>query len=478
MSFSASGSATTAVAEMTYAEAAAAAGGTLRGATGAITGYSIDSRTLQDGDLFFALVGPNHDGHDFLKAAFAAGAAGVVVDREVEAPEGKAVLRVEDTTVALQGMASHARQRESLKVVGITGSAGKTTAKEMTHELLSGAVPSFRSAGNLNNLYGLPLSLLRKPAGSHVAVLEMGMSYPGEMRRLAEIARPDVGVLLNVGRAHQKNFVSPQAIALAKAELFEVMGSHGTGIFNADDDLVRRVADQFSGFTFTFGIDRTADLMAEDVRAEGFEGMSLRVKHGGKSLPCRIGFVGVHHVYNLLAALAAGYMLGCDIQGMLQRVEALTPVAGRGNRIELPDGTRLIDDTYNSNPAALRRATAALAAAAPWGSRRVLVTGDMLELGDHAEEAHREAGRVAGEARLELVIAVGPLSAETAHAAREAGAGEVLHCADSEAAAAALVTLLQAGDTVLVKGSRGMHMEHVVQTLQRKGAAASSARGS
>jgi len=456
------------LAELTLAEAASATGGRLvQGeASLVLAGYSIDSRTLRAGELFFALEGPNHNGHAYLGAAFAAGAAGAVVSTEAPAPPGGALLRVADTTRALQDLAAHVRRRERVKVIGITGSAGKTTTKEMTFAALSGPLKAYRSEGNYNNLFGLPLALLRMPAGTQVAVLEMGMSYAGEIRRLTEIAAPDVGVLLNIGRAHLANFGSPEEIVSAKAELFEGMGSRGTGIFNADDDRARRVADSFEGFVFTFGIDRPADLEASQVTPEGFSGMRLNIRHGGSVWPAQLGFVGVHHVYNLLAALAAGYMLGCDLPGMIERVGRVAPLAGRGERFELPGGMRVIDDTYNSNPAALKRAIGALAAAAPAGSRRVLVTGDMLELGEYAPEAHREAGRAAADARIEALVAVGPLSEGTAEAARERGVQEVTHFPESGAAAAAVSSWARPGDTLLVKGSRGMRMERIVSALR------------
>jgi len=317
--------------------------------------------------------------------------------------------------------------------------------------------------------------LLRMPAGTQVAVLEMGMSTPGELRRLAEIAAPDVGVLLNVGRAHLEHFGSLEGIARAKAELFEEMDERAIGIFNQDDDLVRGIADTFGGFHFTFGIERSADLEATEVTPEGLSGTRFVVRHRGARLPARIDFVGTHHVYNLLAAVSAGYMLGCDLEGMLERGASVSPLPGRGERMMLPSGAQLIDDTYNSNPSALRRAITALVAAATPGARRVLVTGDMLELGGQGPDAHREAGRLAAEARLEVVVAVGPLSAGTAEAVREAGAGQVLHFADSEAAAAPVAELVGPGDTVLVKGSRGMRMERVVQAL--RAAVVEDARG-
>jgi UDP-N-acetylmuramoyl-tripeptide--D-alanyl-D-alanine ligase len=468
----ASASAARAVADLTLAEAAQVASGRLEGSDATIAGYSIDSRTVQQGDLFFALVGQNHDGHAFVQDALAAGARAAVVSAPMEAPDDKALVRVADTLQAMQEMAAHVRRREAVQVVGITGSAGKTTTKEMTYRLLAGKFQAYRAEGNLNNLFGMPLAMLRMPAGTQVAVLEMGMSTPGELRRLSAIATPDVSVLTNVGMAHRANFDSVEDIAAAKEELFLEMGGRGTGVFNADDDHCRGIAERFAGFRFTFGMQHDADLSASKVKVEGPASTSLTVHHGPSSWPVRISLAGVHHAYNLLAALSAGFMLGCDLEWMTERARVLAPLAGRGATLQLGGGIEVVDDTYNSNPAALERAIATLGASAASGSRRVLITGDMLELGDEAVRAHRDAGRQAAEAGIDVVLAVGPLSAETAEGAREAGVKTVLHCADSEAAGAAAASLVEPGDTVLVKGSRGMQMERVVQQLQAAAGAA------
>jgi len=455
------------VADLTLAEAANAVSGSLEGSTAtAIAGYSIDSRTVQQGDLFFALAGPNHDGHAFVKNALASGACGAVISDAMDAPKGAALLRVADTTRALQELAMHVRRREAVQVVGITGSAGKTTTKEMTYRLLAGKFEAYRSEGNYNNLYGLPLALLRMPAGTQVAVLEMGMSVPGELRRLSAIAAPDVSVLTNVGMAHRANFESLDDIAAAKEELFQEMGGRGTGVFNADDERCRAIAERFGGYRFTFGMQQDADLSASQVKVESLSSTSLVVTHGTHQWPLQIRLAGVHQAYNLLAALSAGYMLGCDLEWMIERAGILAPLPGRGSTLRLAGDVLLLDDTYNSNPAALRRAMTTLSSAATPGSRRVLITGDMLELGDEAAREHREAGRLAGESGIEVVLAVGPLSAGTAEGARESGAGVTLHCADAEDAGAVAVSLVQPGDTVLVKGSRGMRMEQVVQCLE------------
>ncbi len=455
------------VADLTLGEAANAVSGSLEGsATAVIAGYSIDSRTIQPGDLFFALVGPNHNGHAFVKDALAAGACGVVVSDAMDAPDDATLLRVADTTRALQELAMHVRRREAVQVVGITGSAGKTTTKEMTYKLLAGKFEAYRSEGNYNNLYGLPLALLRMPAGTQVAVLEMGMSVPGELRRLSAIATPDVSVLTNVGMAHRANFDSMDAIAAAKEELFQEMGGHGTGVFNVDDEHCRAIAERFGGFRFTFGMQQDADLSARRVKVESLSGTSLEICHGDHRWPLLIRMAGVHQAYNLLAALSVGYMLGCDLEWMTARAGVLAPLPGRGSTLRLMGNVQLLDDTYNSNPAALRRAITTLGSAAAPGSRRVLITGDMLELGDEAAREHRKAGRLAGESGIEVVLAVGALSAETAEGARESGAGLTLHCNDSEEAGATALSLVQPGDTVLVKGSRGMKMERVVQCLE------------
>lgn len=466
--------------DLTLPAIASVTGGTLEGASSAgpaPAGYSIDSRTVKPGELFFAIRGPNQDGHRFLADAAAKGARALVVSRREALQEAGAAVRalpvivVPDTLTALQGLASHVRHSLPIKVVGITGSSGKTTTKEMTRQALEAVFRVHASRGNLNNLYGCPLSLLELAPQHQVSVLELGMSYAGELTRLAQIADPDIGVLTNVSGAHLEHFASLDDVAAAKEELFAGMRDNTTGIFNADDDRVRRIAERFRGFVFTFGIERPADLTASDYRLDGLEGGSFEVQlaHNGAARRVRVRtrFAGVHHVYNALAAMSCGYMLGIDLEAMAARLSELVPLGMRGRVLKLKGPVRLLDDCYNSNPAAMLSALQVLAHADPPGpsGRRVLVMGDMLELGETSVAAHRDVGRAAAAASTDLFFAVGKLAGEALEAA---GSVEGRSFATSEEAARAVADAIRPGDLVLVKGSRGTALEKVVAAVRER----------
>ncbi len=438
-----------------------------RGAAHVVEGYSIDSRTVKAGELFFAIVGPRLDGHEFVKAAFARGAVAAVVmrgrtSRYAEAP---ALIGVQDTTRALQDVAAHVRRSRPLRVVGITGSAGKTTAKELTAAVLGRRFRVLKSEGNLNNAYGLPLMLLRLRDDQEAAVLEMGMSYKGEIARLAEIADPDIGAILNVLRVHLEHFGSLEKIARAKGELFRGMRRDAVAVYNADDRLVARLGKRFPGDTVPYGITaRAARVRADDIAIEGLSGTRFVLSHAGERVPIRLALPGRHNVHNALAAAAIGFAAGLPAGAIRDGLETARPASMRGVLHRTRGGIDVLDDSYNSNPTAMERAIESLRAATPRG-RRVLVAGDMLELGAYERAAHVRVGRQAAQAGLDLFVAVGPLSARAASAARAAGAPEVRHFPDAAEAASYVATAVRPGDLVLVKGSRGMKMERVVQAL-------------
>jgi UDP-N-acetylmuramoyl-tripeptide--D-alanyl-D-alanine ligase len=440
------------------------AGAPARGGQQVMQGYSIDSRSVGPGDLFFALVGPRHDAHRFVEEAARRGAAAAVVSKGARAdyPATPALVRVQDTTRALQDLGAHVRRRRPLTVVGITGSAGKTTAKEMTAAVLSGAGPTFKSEGNLNNTYGLPLVLLRMPEESRTAVLEMGMSYQGEIARLVEIADPDVGVILNVLPVHLEHFGSLAAIARAKGEMFAGLRRDAVAVYNADDPHAARLGRAFPGRRVAFGLGAGAEVTAEEIATEAIDSTRFTLVHGAARLPVRIALAGRHNVGNALAAAAVGFTLGLDADAVRRGLETVRPAAMRGVVHRLADGTVLLDDSYNSNPAAMERAIETLRSAA--AGRRVLVAGDMLELGPTEAAAHARVGEQAAAAGIDLLVAVGPLSRRAHDAARAAGR-DTLHFDDSEQAAAWAATGIRPGDLVLVKGSRGIRMERVVQAI-------------
>jgi UDP-N-acetylmuramoyl-tripeptide--D-alanyl-D-alanine ligase len=465
--------------------------GTTSGAT-EVAGYSIDSRTLRQGDLFFAIVGPRVDGHDFARQAAGQGAAAVVVAKGGPGryPEAPAVVRVGDTTRALQDLGGHVRRRSALKVIGITGSAGKTTAKEMTGAVLDRRFRTHRSEGNLNNAWGLPLTLLRMADKSEAAVLEMGMSYRGEIARLVEIADPDVGVILNVLPVHLEHFSSIAGIAAAKGEMFRGLRRDAVAVYNADDARVARLGRAFKGRSLPYGIaSRRAEVAAEEIVSLGLKGTRFTLRHGDARAPVRLGLPGRHHVYNALAAAATGFACGLDASDIAAGLAQVRPAAMRGVLHRRQDGAEILDDSYNSNPAAMERAIELLSETEPRG-RRILAAGDMLELGPAAARAHTRIGTLAARAGIDLLVAVGPLSRKMAAAAERprparvaAAAGrrrgatparvaaapgsvtQVRHFDTSEEAAAFLASEARPGDLVLVKGSRGIRMERVVRAL-------------
>jgi len=429
----------------------------------ALRSVSIDSRTLEPGALFVAIRGPRFDGHDFLAQARARGAAAALVEREVAAPTGLALVRVADTTRALADLARHARRATTIPFVGVTGSVGKTTTKDMTAELLSVRGPVLKTEGNLNNQYGLPLTLTRLESRHAAAVLELGMSAPGEIRALAALAEPDVAVITRIAPVHLEFFPSLDAIADAKAEIFEGLRPSGVAVLNGDDPQLVRIADRFGGRKLWFGRDRRFDVSAEHWRGTAF-GMRFELRLAGQSLDVALPLAGPHFVSNFLAAAGAAHVLGTTPDAIVEGALRMKPARHRGEIRRLGAGVVVLDDCYNSSPTALEAAVVALGLVP--GLRRVAVVGDMLELGLAGPGLHREAGRtLAG--RADVVVGIGPLSRELVLGARAAGApaSAVLHFASAAEAAPAVASLVSPGDAVLVKASRGLRLEQVVDAL-------------
>jgi len=433
---------------------------------------STDSRALADGDacqhaLFIALTGPNFDGHAFVPDLLTRGIGGLLVAHPVSAPGASAVIEVPDTLVALQQLARAVRQASGARVIAITGSAGKTTTKEMTADLVGAKYRVFRNQGNLNNHIGLPLSLLELRHGADVAVVELGMNHAGEIRTLVGIAEPDVRVWTNVGDAHIGHFGSRAAIADAKAEILEGASAANVLVVNADDPMIMSRASGFAGRTITFGEADGADVCATGVVDRGFDGTAATVEIGGASHAVRVPLPGRANLMNALAAIAVAADAGVPVADMLPRLAALHPVSRRGEVTALANGARLVDDSYNASPAALLRALEALTATP--ATRRVAMLGEMRELGDLAATLHVACGRAAVTAGVEeLVVVGGPVADGLAKGARAAGlAPERIHrFADSAAAAEAVPALVRAGDLVLVKGSRGTRMDIVADRLK------------
>lgn len=437
---------------MRLSEIAAVLGAPLRGADASIAAVAIDSRRLKPGELFVAISGQRFDGHDFIAAAAAAGAAGALVQRADD--WGLPHIVVDDTRLALGRLARALRLRLPVRLVGVTGSNGKTTVKEMTASILRRLGPALHTEGNLNNDLGVPLTLLRLDRSHVFGVIEMGASHAGEIDYLARLAVPDVGVVTNAGPAHLAGFGSVDGVARAKGELFAALPEHGVAVINADDPYAalwrglagaRRVID--------FGLASAAAVTAERIVGSRF---LLRVDTG--RVEVELPLPGRHNVMNALAAAAAATALGAPLEAVAEGLAATPRVKGRLNWLDGIGGARLLDDTYNANPNSLRAALEVLAAEP---GERWLALGDMSELGPQARELHARVGEWARELGVSRLFAVGPLAAE---AARVFGPdGE--HFPDKGALVTAVREGLRPGVAVLIKGSRVMGMEQVTQAL-------------
>ncbi len=425
-------------------------------ASGSVTGWSIDSRSITPGDCFFALRGPTHDGHDHVASAFARGAQVAVVERDTGAKGLQ--LRVSDTTIALQTLGRSARRSWGGTVVGVTGSAGKTTTKDTIAALLSTAFPTGRNMGNLNNHLGLPLSILRLPDDAKVAVLEMGMNHEGEIRELAGIAEPQIGVVTNVGWAHTENFADGiEGIARAKSELIQALPRQGTAVLNADDTRVREFGRLHEGPSLLFGFSEDADVRAEEVSLtpEGARFRALGVEFQSP-------LAGRHGVSNVLAGIAVAHAMGIAPQKLPDAVRSLKPGNMRGER-SVQNGITIINDCYNANPEAMRSMLELLRDTP--AQRRVAVLGEMLELGREAGTLHRNIGRFAAEQGIHAVIGIrgaGRWMVDEAMAAGLSG-GAASFFETPEEAGQFLKHFLKPGDAVLFKGSRGVHVERALE---------------
>lgn len=467
----------------TAAEAAAVAGGRLRRGSGReeVRRAVVDSREVRAGDLFVAVPGARADGHDYVAAAFARGAAAALVSRppaegaaaagDAGAPAGSgpkgALILVDDTVAALGRLAAHHRRRFPVEVVGVTGSVGKTTTKEMIAAVLAPRFRVLKSPGNYNTEIGLPLTLLGLRPEHRVAVLEMGMRGEGQIRHLAALAAPRLGVLTVIAETHVELLGSVEAVARAKRELIEALPPDGVAVLNADDPHQRRMPAATAARVLWYGLGAGAQVTAADVRPQGAAGTAFRLRAPGIApgeVPVSLPLPGRHHVLDALAAAAAGLALGVSLEEAALGLGAVS-LPDKRSRLIRTGGLTLIDDTYNASPASVKAALATLEEIA--GGRRVAVLGDMLELGERAEAGHREVGRAAAARGVDLLVTVGDLSRHVREGALEAGlpAERARHYAGREAAAAWLREALRPGDTVLVKGSRGMRMEEVVEAL-------------
>jgi UDP-N-acetylmuramoyl-tripeptide--D-alanyl-D-alanine ligase len=431
--------------------------GGVTSANATVTGWSVDTRTLQPGDLFFALSGPHRDGHDYVPIAIEKGAAGVVVERPFT---DRHALLVPDSLAALQNLAAWARRHWGGRIVGVTGSAGKTTTKDAIAHLLSAELPVGKTIGNFNNHLGVPLSILRLPDDARVGVLEMGMNHADEIRALAAIAVPDIGVVTNVGYAHVEAFDSIEGVALAKRELIEALDPrHGIAVLNADDARVLRFREIHRGPVVSFGLSDGADVRAEEI---AYEPDGTRFRVDGVDFHTKLA--GRHAVLNLLAALAVARVFEIPLERLRDAVRSFTIGTMRGERLERR-GIIVWNDCYNSNPEAVRAMLEVLRTTP--ARRHIAVLGEMLELGAAAESLHRQAGRCAAAAGLDMLISVrGAARWIVEEAVRSGMPPAAAHFfEDPSVAGEFLRRLAGPGDAILFKGSRGVEIERAMEKL-------------
>ncbi|GBF34459.1 UDP-N-acetylmuramoylalanyl-D-glutamyl-2,6-diaminopimelate--D-alanyl-D-alanine ligase [Desulfocucumis palustris] len=434
--------------------------------TGLVAAVSTDSRKLNKGELFFALSGENFDGHNFVQAAFLAGAAGAVVEREVPGlPGGVPCLLVRDSLAALQDLARHNREKSGVPVIGVTGSSGKTSTRDLIHSVLSTKYKTLKTEGNFNNEIGLPLTLLQISGEHRAAVVEMAMRGPGEIDRLCHIALPGAGVITNIGEAHLERLGSVENIARAKGELLDHIPPAGFAVLHGDSPHIREQAKRCRGSVLFFGEGKDMDFYPREVRPEGSGNRFLAATPRG-DMEFFVPLPGRHNVINALAAVAVGQKMELNGEQIARGLESAALTA---MRLEILDagGVKIINDTYNANPFSMKAALQVLAEI-PVKGRRIAVLADMLELGDRAQEAHREIGEAAAAMGVDYLLTVGELSGHINRGGLAAGLQKdrTLHFNYSGDALICLKGILRPGDAVLVKGSRSMRMEEIVRGLR------------
>ena len=449
---------------MTLANIAQACGGVLYGNDNdgrEATDVVIDSRKVPEGGVFIATRGERVDGHDFIPQVAAKGALGVVCEKAPK-EEGIPYILVEDSFVALKKIAQFYREQLSVKVVGITGSVGKTSTKEFIAGVLSQKYSVLKTQGNFNNEVGLPLTVLSIREDHQVAVLEMGISDFGEMHRLSKIAKPDVCVITNIGQCHLENLGTREGILKAKSEIFDFMNPEGDIFVNGDDDMLSGIKPKTAKGVVHFGMEPSNEIYASDVINKGLLGSQAVLHLGNYIFSVEIPLPGSHMVYNALAAAAVGNCLGLTKEEIKEGIAQVEAVGGRSHVIALSERT-IIDDCYNANPVSMKAAIDLLTMAI---GRKVAILGDMFELGVNEKELHAAVGAYAAEKKIDVLICVGNLSKNMYDSACKISTGEVFYFETRDEMLDRIWGLLKLGDNILVKASHGMHFEAVVEALQ------------
>ncbi len=438
-------------------------------------GINTDSRQILAEQCFVCLRGDTHDGHRFIPAVIELGVRGLIVEQTALDPSlltrldhsDIACIAVKDTLAALGDLAAFLRQRSGLSVLALTGSNGKTTTRTMITHVVGRRFKVLSPFGNFNNLVGVPLTLLRIEPDHEWAILELGMNRPGEIHRLGEICSADIGLITNIGPAHLEGLGSLEGIMEAKGELIETISANGTMIFNADDPLVMRLARRADCQTMLFGQAPQADIRASSLKP-GPQGVSFRLLVPDGECQIHLPVPGVFNVSNALAAAAAGICLQIPLDDIRAALQSFSPVGGRLNVLELPGEIHLIDDTYNANPASVKAAIGTLTEISGKG-RKIAVLGDMLELGQAAAELHQDVGCKAAQCGLDKLLITGQFAEDVAKGAQDCGLPpENIYYGAKQEIFEQLAASVASGDWILIKGSRGMRMETVVQALKEK----------
>lgn len=430
---------------------------------------STDTRKIKRGELFIPIVGKKFDGHGFVAEALKKGAAGTLVSKSVEGlPKNKVVIEVRDTQRALQDIARSHRLKFRIPFIGVTGSSGKTTTKDMIASILSQEKKTLKNEGNINNEIGVPLTLLNLNKTHGAAVIEMAMQRKGEIDELASIVLPNVALITNIGEAHMEFFRSKKKIAEVKAEMLNYLKNKDTAVLNADDDHFAFLKKRARGArVISFGIDRGANVSAENISKKN-KGISFTLKYGSKKISIDLPLPGRHNIYNALSSAAACLSIGIRPNSIRQGLKKFKPSSKRMNIIE-KDGVRVIDDSYNANPSSMKAALSVLSEEGPVIGknhlRRIAVLGDMLELGRISKRSHVEIGKYAAKRGVDILITKGHLSRDTARGAMSSGLKSVYATRSNEEASKILRKIVKQNDVILIKGSRGMKMEEIAENI-------------
>ncbi|QUI23205.1 UDP-N-acetylmuramoyl-tripeptide--D-alanyl-D-alanine ligase [Vallitalea pronyensis] len=432
-----------------------------------VNNVSIDSRTIENHDIFIPIVGENFDGHDFIKAAYERGAYLSFTEDETKIPPDRCGIHVKDTKQALKDFAMYYLTLFQIPVIAVTGSVGKTSCKEMIASVLSAKFLVHKTRGNFNNEIGLPLTLFKLEDYHQCVVLEMGMNHYGEIHRLSEIAKPDIAVITNIGEAHIENLGSKDGILKAKSEILDFLKDDGLVILNGDDPYLRKLMRKIRFKTVTFGFNKQNDYYIKDYRVLGWEGICAHIASPIERYAIRINTLGKHMLYNVIPGIIIGHYLGMDVSQIETGITKYKPAKMRMNKLLLNRGIVVINDAYNASVDSMRSAMETLAALDTDG-RKVAILGDMFEMGDHAKMAHEQVGEIASKHPLDLLVCVG----KDAKYIYESGLAHgidnlrIRYYPSKEKLMNDLEDVLKEKDTIIVKASRGMYLENVIEAIK------------